>query len=1215
MLVAMLASLALNVSSTSSGANPRAAGESEAWRRHCDALKHHPDIVRHYTFESASVDNPVAENVVGDAEPLTYIGNEPLRLVDGFSAGAKAVRMDKGYFQGKTFEATEDGFTVEIRFRKHGQGAHLGNGRTNGMLFAQGDGYWNGLRVWTDYPSGHLRFEIGRPKPSNAFGMTASDPCPDGVWHHLAATWDRRELRLYLNGILMAAVAYEGDYAAPRAPFRIGYAGAGIGSVRMDVDEVAVFGKALSPEQILCHAFQEQDLPERVKQAFLTATTAIAGQDWAGAGSQFAKLLEIRDIPVKHRSVARLALAHTLRKRKKTREAVGQYAALADDADTPDSLREIAIRLCLPANTRTIHAAASAGVYERLLELGDLSPQDITAVRLCLAERYLRDGKAVPAREQYEAVLKAANLPDRDRWNLRLQIVHTYLVAKDYPAARAEYSKIASDADLPPEYRGNAALCFAHTYVREEAYAQAAAVFAKVAKRADLPSFQRWEAEQRMHEMLRMARGLAARDPVANRVKVPPLPEPGATFHVAPGGNDDNPGTRDRPFASLHRARDAIRETKSSQELPSGGVAVFVHGGMYPTRQTFELTEADSGTAKAPIVYRAVPGETPIFSGGVRLEGFQPATDKVTLDRMPAESRDKVLQFDLTKNGVTDFGALLQRGYGFSGYPTNPWVDLYVEGRSMQLARWPNEGSVKVGKVHRGRFRGEDSGQPGEFEYEDDRPNRWTAADDIWMFGAWGHLWAGRTVRIAAIDRERRRVTTEHRTSYGYREGQPYNYFNLLEELDKPGEWYLDRKTGVVYLYPPDGPGDCPDFREAKMGLSPSRVPLVAQFPIHDKPFVLMRDVNHVTLRGLIFELGRAEGAVITGGTSNLLAGCTFRQLGTNGVIVQGGTGHGVLGCDIHTVGAGGLRVAGGDRKTLTPGGHFVENCHVRDFSRVDRVYAPAVHMDGVGNRIAHNLFHDSPHHGMRVEGYEHAIEYNEIHSVVYEFDDQAGIDMFGNPAYRGNVIRFNFWHHIGSGHNVAGQAGIRLDDFISAVHVYGNVFYRSAGGRFGGVQIHGGKDNVVDNNLFIDCKYALSFSPWDNARWLERLARDRTKAAVSRGGVDISAPPHSTRYPDLAHVTENPDRNFIRRNLAIDCGDFSVRDRGVNELMDNHVFVGDPGFADPTRRDFTLPDDSPVYDRFGFRPIPFQEIGLYQDELRATWPVEHDITPHYVRE
>ena len=1192
------ASFGLVVFQTACGGESSAAADSAAWRRHHESLRSHPDIVRYYTFESTTAENPVAESIVGDAEPLTGVADEPLALVEGSCAGASAVRLDQRCLQAKPFEVTESGFTVEIRFRKHGQGTHLGNGRTNGMLFAQGDGYWNGLRVWTDYPSRHLRFEIGRPKPSSAFGMTAGDPCPDGVWHHLAATWDRQELRLYLNGILLADVAYTGDYTQPMAPFKIGYAGAGIGSLKMDVDEVAVFRRSLSPAQILCHAHLKQDLPENVKQVFLAGTAAIAGQDWAAAGDKFAKMLAIQDVSAEYCAVARLALAHTLRKRKQTNEAIAQYAALFEDTDAPEPLREIAIRLCLPENVRAVHAAASTGVYERLLKLDDLSPQDKIAVRLCLAECYLRENRAVAAREQHEALLNTPDLPNREAWNLRLEIAHSYLAAREYPAARAEYSKIASDMEMPPEFRGNAALCFAHTFVREKAYAQAAAVFAKVAKRADLPAHQRWEAEQRMHEMQRLERGLAARDPAATHVKVPPLPEPGATFYVAPDGSDENSGTRERPFASLCRTRDAVRDLKSRQGLPRGGVTVFVRGGTYATRQTLELTGADSGTADAPIVYRAVAGETPVFTGGVRLKGFHAIADAATLDRLPAEGRDKVLQLNLREKGITDYGTIMPRGYGFSAYPTNPWVDLYVDGRSMQLARWPNEGTVSVGKVHRARFRGEDSNEPGEFEYDGDRPKRWTAADDVWMFGAWGHLWAGRYVRVAAIDPERRRVSTEHRSSYGYREGQPYSYLNLLEELDRPGEWYLDRKTGVLYLYPPAGVTNP-----------------VAQFPIHDKPFVAMRDVSHVIVRGLTFELGRTEGAVITGGSANLLAACTFRQLGTNGVVIQGGTGHGVLGCDIHTVGAGGLRVAGGDRKTLSPGGHFVENCHVYDFSRVDRVYTPAVHMDGVGNRIAHNLFHDSPHHGMRVEGYEHAIEYNEIHSVVYEFDDQAGIDMFGNPAYRGNVIRFNFWHHIGSGHNVAGQAGIRLDDFISAVHVYGNVFYRSAGGRFGGVQIHGGKDNVVDNNLFIDCRYALSFSPWGNTRWLERLARDSTKSAVSRGGVDITAPPHSTRYPDLAHVTENPDRNFIQRNLAVDCGDFSARDRGVNELMDNHVYVGDPGFADPAKRNFTLPDDSPVYDRFGFRPIPVQEIGLYQDEFRATWPVEHEVTPHYTGE
>ncbi|MDY0169789.1 MAG: right-handed parallel beta-helix repeat-containing protein, partial [Thermoguttaceae bacterium] len=568
------------------------------------------------------------------------------------------------------------------------------------------------------------------------------------------------------------------------------------------------------------------------------------------------------------------------------------------------------------------------------------------------------------------------------------------------------------------------------------------------------------------------------------------------------------------------------------------------------------------------------------------------------LARLPEAARGKVRQIDMKAAGIDDLGQIVPRGYGFAGYPGRPWVDLYLDGRPMQLARWPNDGFVQTGPVHRGRFRTDDAGEPGAFEYRDPRPERWQRPDDVWVFGYWGHLWAGRSVRIAEIDTEKRLLGIEQRSTYGYRENMPYYYFNVLEELDEPGEWYLDRASGIAYVWPPDESDD----------------PII-EFPLLAEPLVRMTNVRHVTLRGLCFETGRTEGLVMTGGERNLLAGCTFRRFGANAVVVRGGSGHGILGCDLATLGAGGIRIAGGELKTLTPSGHFVENCHVRDFTRVDRVYAPAVVLEGVGGRIAHNLFHDSPHHAMRVEGFEHVIEWNEIHSVVYEADDQAGLDMWGDPFLRGIVIRNNFWHHIGSGHDVAGQSGIRLDDFISSVLMTGNVFYRASGGRFGGIQIHGGKDNIAENNLFIDCKYAISFSPWGARRWEEQLAGDRIQGLGRRGGIDIAAPPFSTRYPDLAHLTENPDRNFIWRNASVACGAFAVRDRGVNEWLNNVAFTADPGFADVQHRDFRLPPASPLYRRFGFRPIPFEHIGLYHDQYRAAWPVEHHVTPHFVDE
>ena len=1179
-------------------AEPSADSQYEAWQRHRDAVKGHADLKRYYTFEEVSPDDPTVPSVAGCEEPLEYVGNRPLVRVEGRWPRKTAVRLDEGFFQAKPFDVADESFTVEIWFRKHGQGVHLGNGRTNGMLLAQGDGYWSGLRLWSDYPAQSIHFEIGRPKPQNSFGLSAPGPVPDGVWHHLAATWDGQEMRIYLNGIPLGKTAYSGEYSASKGPLRIGFANAGIGSLKLDVDEVAIFNRALPGAEILRHAHFAAPLPAAVERRFLAAFTAMGKSDWASAQVEFERIAQGPDVASEYRNVARMGRARCLSRRGDGGGAVSQYSAVFEDPDAPAQFRERALRLCVPDGPAAVRAVASKRVYQRVLSLPGLSAGQRTATRLCLAECCLLDGKPDEAKAQYEQVLGNPDIEPRQAWEIRLKTGHAYLRSKEYRAARTEYEKLAAFSDVPPEYRSNALLCIAHTHVREKEYTKAAAAFAKIVESSDVPAHHREEARQRVDEMKRLARGLPGSDPSAGRVRLPSTPKPAMELFVSTKGAVANPGSKERPLGSLEQARDAIRRLKASGGLPVGGVTVHVRGGVYPVRETFELRADDSGRADAPIRYLAYEDETPRFSGGVTLDGFKPVTEAGILARLPEEARKEVRCVDLKACGVSDLGRIEPRGYGLGGYPAKPWVDLYVNGRAMRLARWPNDGFLNVGKVHAGRFRSDETGSPGEFEYQGERPPRWKTAEDVWMFGYWGHLWAGRSVKVARLDTERGRVTTAGRSSYGYREGQPYYFFNVLEELDEPGEWYLDRASGVLYLYPPT------DFDGS-----------VVQFSIFSAPFVVMNDTAHVTLGGLVFELGRAEGAVIADGAGNLLSGCTFRQLGTNGLIVNGGANHGVLGCDIHTLGAGGIRMTGGDRGTLTPGNHFVENCHVYDFTRIDRVYAPAVHLDGVGNRIAHNLFHDSPHHAMRVEGYEQTVEFNEIHSVVYEADDQAGIDMFGNPAYRGNVIRYNFWHHIGSGHDVAGQSGIRLDDFISRVLVYGNVFYRSAGGQFGAVQIHGGKDNMVDNNLFIDCRYALSFSPWGEKRWLESLSRDSTRAAVARGGVDVGKPPHAGRYPDLAEMSQNADRNFVWRNVAVNCGDFSARESGKNELMDNTTLTGEADFADVAGRDFSLREDSPIHDRLGFRPIPFDRIGLYEDEHRATWPVKHEVTVRYHRE
>ncbi len=865
----------------------------------------------------------------------------------------------------------------------------------------------------------------------------------------------------------------------------------------------------------------------------------------------------------------------------KPRAAIAEFAKVLETSGVADRHRLTAQRRLLELLGDVSAGDLSRRSYEALLAMDGLAPGERLTIQWNLARSCREEKQFAAARKQYQTLLKISELTARNRWDIQMELGHTAMECKDYPGARAEYAKLVAAADAPGQYRSMAQLRIAQSYVRQQNLAAAKAEYAKLEATADVPPHHRGEAAERILELDRLAAGLPARDPNRSRAKLPEWPEPALKLYVAADGSDMNPGTLDRPLATPQQAQQRIQAVKQNGGLSPGGATVYLRGGTYRLKQTWKLTANDSGSEQSPIVYRAHEGETVRLSGGLPLSGFTPVADPAVLARLDASVRDKVVQLDLRSLGITDYGSL-------TGLGKRP--ELIFNGRPMTLARWPNADYLRVGDLKGekplavwGTVRGT---KDGKFTYEGDRPQRWKDENEVWLYGFWFWDWADGYQRVASIDTQHRVIALAPPDSgYGYRKGQRYYALNLLCEIDQPGEWYLDRVSGILYFYPPSDPA------KASVELAMPQTPMVQK-----------DDVSHVTLRGLVLESGRGYGVAIHGGERCLVAGCVLRGLGEYGVTVDDGHAHGVFGCDIHTLGRGGVRLRGGNRKTLAPGRHFVENCHIYDFSRIWRTYTPAVQMEGCGNRIVHNLFHHSPHHAMRIEGNDHKIEFNEIHSVVWDSDDQGGLDMFYNPGYRGNVIRYNFWHHIGSGLG-HGIGGVRLDDAICGVLIYGNVFYRTSDGSFGGVQIHGGKENIVDNNLFFDCKYGVSFSPWGEKRWREALARPEVVRKLTEE-VDVRKPPYSTRYPDLARLADNPDVNSVWRNLVCGCGQFLTRDRGIQDLTDNYVSSRDPGFLDAAGMKFQLPSDSPIYDRTGFQPIPVEEIGPYEHPCRATWPI-----------
>ena len=312
-------------------------------------------------------------------------------------------------------------------------------------------------------------------------------------------------------------------------------------------------------------------------------------------------------------------------------------------------------------------------------------------------------------------------------------------------------------------------------------------------------------------------------------------------------------------------------------------------------------------------------------------------------------------------------------------------------------------------------------------------------------------------------------------------------------------------------------------------------------------------DASHITLRGFVVESGLDNGIEVTDGTGCEIVACEVRNLRRLGIRVTGGTRHRVVSCDIHHTGQGGLVLGGGDRKTLTPAGHEAVNNHIWRFSEHQLTSAYGLSFEGVGNRAAHNLIHDAPHQAVFVGGNDHVFEFNEVHHVCTETDDCGALYKGRNPSCRGNLIRFNYWHDIGSpmGH---GNAAVYFDDGDGGDTVFGNVFVRCGEpgkGSFGTVFSHGGHDNRAENNIFVDCKRALGSAPWDDARWRDALkgGQDCFFIEKLRQEVDITKPPYTTHYPELvglpgptggrsaseprAPESPGPLRRGIRRQLA----------------------------------------------------------------------------------
>lgn len=548
------------------------------------------------------------------------------------------------------------------------------------------------------------------------------------------------------------------------------------------------------------------------------------------------------------------------------------------------------------------------------------------------------------------------------------------------------------------------------------------------------------------------------------------------TFVVSPSGNDSGAGTINAPFQTLERARTAVRQVLRKRD--GKPITVYLRGGSYRVSQSFALTAQDSGTARNPVTWCAFPGEAPIITGGIALSAsdFAPVADAGILARLKPAVQGQVLEVDLAALGVTLSGSDIQQtGFNLPAVPPPP--ELFVDNVAQTIARYPNDGTVSVGTVLSQTnpapnvVHDDSDGDPTltaaavatpvTFTYTDPELTNWATYDNVWMQGQFYYSWADGNVEISSVDVANQTITTVSDSYYGFLEGQPYYYYNVLEELDTPGEYYLDTATAKLYFLPGD------DFDGATLS-------------ILDAPIMTISGAAHITFSGFSVQDGRGDGIVILNGQYLRFDKISMSQLGGTGFVfglrvgdrsditrsnegIEGGSHNVVTRATIAGTGREGVFLGGGDRQALLPGANEVSNCDISEMGRLQQAGSPAVEMAGVGNVVTHNSLHDGPNDAILLHGNNHSISHNVIANVMQETGDGGAIYIGRDFTEAGNIVEYNYIHDVNNTVASGPKVGVYMDDQASGVTVRRNVINNADYG----VLVGGGRENVIDQNVF----------------------------------------------------------------------------------------------------------------------------------------------------
>lgn len=669
-----------------------------------------------------------------------------------------------------------------------------------------------------------------------------------------------------------------------------------------------------------------------------------------------------------------------------------------------------------------------------------------------------------------------------------------------------------------------------------------------------------------------------------------PVPNP-TMMYVSLRGNDrwsgmlsaPNSNRTDGPKRTMEGARDVIRQMRRYDQIPLGGVIVNVAAGTYQLNQAFVLDHRwDTGTVDKPIVWNgAGPGAT-ILDAAAPLRIWRRVTAG---GRIPAELSRNVYYADLRTNRVPGFQAFARKGFPYDtmvGYP-----ELFYQGKRQTVAQYPNGDQwLTIPSDH--------NGASDSFVSSIPREHQWQNYSDAWAHGYFRWNWADSYEKITGAPNDL--VTFQSNSFYGIKAGQRYRFVNVLEELDAPGEYYIDRAAMRVYFYPPaSGFQNFTSLSAVNEGV------------------VKIADCQYVTFQGFTVRNGRSNGVEIHRGAYNTLTNLEVTNMGMDGVRLYYGHDNTLKDSHIYNIGESCVLERGGDRLTLTAGNHRVLNNEMHDYAQVCRSAKPAVRVEGCGNLIANNTIYRAPGMGIWIFGNNHVIEKNYLRYLCWDNDDAGAIYCGQDPTNLGNVVRYNLIEDLPRRKATRFDdkiVGIYLDDISSGFEIYGNIFRRV----HLGMQIGGGRYNTVANNLFENCTSGIQV---DNRGMSYKAYLFETGIIPNRvAAVGLDRNPYASAYPLMANfMSDEPqkckgirlEKNLFVGGTALLIYDqlaISQNESEVAPIYDLRNYMGlNPGLVDLGAGGMQ-PVPGGEAESIGFAPLDTAQIGVQMSGTVSKKPV-----------